>query len=58
MPSAKRASWGLYLLKTGLQEEAGLAETGGLVQPQDRGLGLIAETETTERAQDLGQTTL
>ena len=41
--------------EAGLQEEAGLAETGDLAQPRDRGPGLVAETETAERAQDLGQ---
>ena len=44
-------------LKTGLREEAGLAETGGLAQPRDGSLGPIAKTETAERAQDLGQAT-
>ena len=45
----------ILLKEAGLEEEAGLGETGGLAQPRDRGPGLVAETETAERAQDLGQ---
>ena len=36
-------------------QKAGLEGDRGLAQPRDRGLGPMAETETAERAQDLGQ---